>query len=81
MPVKLHLFAHALALPEEAVWVVCSPDLASVRFAASAGVGDRLISLEEAAKAAGSKPRIALRNNFTAVWLSAERTKIALGLL
>jgi hypothetical protein len=74
------LFAHALALPRNASWLVCSPDLASVKFAVAAGIGERLVSLEEAVNAAGARPRIPLRNHFTSVWLSTERTKAILGI-
>ena len=74
------LFAHALALAEEEVWVVCSPDLASVKFAVAAGIGDRLISLEEAMKAVGAKAKPELRGNFTSAWLKAERANALLGL-
>ncbi len=73
------LFAHALSLPGEEVWLVCSPDKASVAFAVSVGYGDRLISLEEAAMRAGARPNPSLRSQFTTQWLSRERTKATLG--
>jgi hypothetical protein len=78
-PGELELFAHALALPSDDVWVICSPDLASVKFAVAAGIGERLISLEEAMNVVGTNARTPLRNHFTATWLSAERTKAMLG--
>jgi len=76
---ELELFAHALARSGNEFWVMCSPDLASVKFAVAAGIGDRLISLEEIMNATGARPRIALRTHFTSAWLSTERTKAILG--
>jgi hypothetical protein len=77
---ELELFAHALTLSIEDVWVICSPDLASVKFAVTSGVGDRLVSLEEALEAAGARPNVQLRSHFTSRWLSKERTKAMLGI-
>lgn len=79
-PGELELFAHALTLRGDDVWVICSPDLASVKFAVTSGIGDRLISLEEAMDAAGARPRVPLRRHFTSSWLSTERTKVMLGI-
>jgi hypothetical protein len=76
---ELELFAHALALPAADVWVICSPDLASVKFAVAAGVGERLISLEEAMNVAGANPKAPLRYHFTTAWISSERPKAILG--
>lgn len=78
-PGELELFAHAMTLPVDDVWVICSPDLASVKFAVKSGLGDHLISLEAAMDAAGARPRVPLRNHFTSAWLSTERTKVMLG--
>jgi hypothetical protein len=72
------LFAHALALPGNARWVICSPDLAAVKFAAAAGTGERVVSLEEVVNVAAARPGIPLRHHFTSVWLSTERTRAIL---
>lgn len=77
-PGERDLFAHALTLSRDDLWVICSPDLASVRFAVAAGIGDRLVSLEEAIAAVGARPKLPLRGNFTTAWLTTERTKIML---
>ena len=75
-----NLFAHALALPASVDWRLCSPDLASVRFAVAAGVSDQLVSLEEVLQAADARPTERIRNHFTHDWLVRERTKAKLGL-
>lgn len=77
---ELELFAHAMTLSIDDVWVICSPDLASVRFAVTSGVGDHLVSLEETISAAGARPGVPLRSHFTSTWLSTERTKAMLGI-
>jgi hypothetical protein len=77
---ELELFAHAMTLSIDDVWVICSPDLASIKFAVTSGVGDRLISLEDAMDTAGARPMVSLRSHFTSKWLSTERTKVMLGI-
>jgi len=74
------LFAHALALSATEDWRLCSPDLASVRFAVAVGVGDKLVSLEEAVRATGARPTEKIRDHFTQGWLVGARTKAKMGL-
>lgn len=73
------LFAHALHRPTDD-WLLCSPDLASVRFAVSEGIGDNLVSLEQILSAVDARPSSAIRNHFTTDWLVSERTKAKLGI-
>lgn len=77
-PGELELFAHAMALADAELCLICSPDLASVKFAVTAGIGDRLISLEDAVAATGVKPKTPMRTHFTSAWLTRERTKAIL---
>jgi hypothetical protein len=79
-PGERDLFAHALSLPAESPWVICSPDRASVKFAVAAGCEDRLISLDETVGAVGARAAPPLRSHFTSRWLSVERTKARLGI-
>jgi len=74
------LFAHALARSEGEDWRLCSPDLASVRFAVEVGVSDQLVSFEEVLQATNARPAERIRNHFTSEWLVRERTKAKLGL-
>lgn len=75
---ELDLFAHAGARTDY-VWLICSPDRASVRLAVAMEWADRLVSLEEAMDAAGARRASALRRHFTRRWLSAARTDALLG--
>ena len=75
------LFAHALAREDAAAWRLCSPDLASIRFAVACEIGDQLASLEEVQEAVGARPSTPLRHHFTKEWLVRERTKARLGVL
>jgi hypothetical protein len=67
------LFAHAHALAHE-VWVLCSPDKASVQAAVSLGWGDRLRSLASLAERVGARPTPAFKSHFEEAWLSTWRT-------
>lgn len=75
------LMAHALSRVEPPGWLVCSPDLASIRFAVDAGCGDKLTSLEEIVHEIGGRPTHPLRRHFSARWLSGRRTDATLGIL
>jgi hypothetical protein len=48
--------------------------------AVTSGIGDRLISLEEATFAAGARSGVPLRGHFTLTWLSLKRIKVMLGI-
>ena len=53
------LFAHAYARAQDGdeVWVVSSPDKASVRAAVALDLGDRMVSLERLACTVGARPK------------------------
>jgi hypothetical protein len=72
------LFWYALKHPGAYSWV-CSPDRGSIQFAVAHGLGEHLVSLESALRAAGRKA--SPENHFTERWLSAERVKAILGAL
>ena|GEM_PF-1724727 len=79
-PGERDLFAHALSLPADTAWALCSPDRASVRFAVAVDCEDQLISLEEAIGTVGARAAPPLRDHFTSRWLSVERTRARLGI-
>jgi len=68
------LMAHAIGRATPPAWLVCSPDKASVKFAVGAGLGDRLMALEEMVVKVGARPMPGLRAHFSAKWLSTQRT-------
>jgi hypothetical protein len=71
------LFAHALARDDE-VWVLCSPDKASVRAAVALGWGDRLRALATLAAHVGARPGSTFKSHFEEAWLSTWRTHFLL---
>lgn len=75
------LFAHAFTRVSagDAVWVVCSPDRASVRAAVSLGWHERMHSLATLASAVGARPCTPLAEHFGERWLSDFRTACLLG--
>lgn len=62
------LWVHALG--REDGWILCGPDIASIRFGVRAGYGDRLISLEELLTKAGYTPKVKLDEHQTKRWLA-----------
>ena len=60
------LWAHALTRDD--AWVLCGPDVASLRVGVRLGLADRLVSLEELLRAVGQNPNLpeTLRQNGTA---------------
>lgn len=75
---ELDLYAHALGR-EDPDWLICSPDIASVKVGVALGWQDQLISLEEMIAEVGERPSPPLRMHFKKDWLSRERTKALLG--
>lgn len=75
-PGERDLWAHALARSD--AWVLCGPDKASLRVGVRLGLGDRLISLEELWQQAGFRPRVKLRENFTAAWHRGTLSQLAI---
>jgi hypothetical protein len=62
------LWAHALTRDD--AWVLCGPDIASLRQGVRLGLRDRLVNLEELLNDIGHRPRIPLRDNHTSRWLA-----------
>lgn len=70
------LFAHAYARAagSDSVWLLCSPDRASIRAAVALGWHDRLRSLAALAEAVGARASAPLADHFGKRWLSDFRT-------
>jgi hypothetical protein len=64
------LWIHALGRQD--AWVLCGPDIASIRFGVLAGHAGRLVSLEELLDQIGQKPKGRMREHFTKKWLQAK---------
>lgn len=77
-PGERDLFAYVLELPDDDDWLVCSADLACIRFLVAAGYGDRIVALEQIIEGVGGKATPALRTHFTTTWLSERRTQAIL---
>jgi hypothetical protein len=69
------LWAHALGRSDD--WLLCGPDLASMRVGILLGFRERLVSLERLLIDAGHGAR-GLRPAYTRSWLDRELAKIAL---
>jgi hypothetical protein len=63
------LWVHALS--REGAWVLCGPDIASIKFGVLNGFQDRLVSLEELLSTIGYTPKIRLQEHQTRKWLQA----------
>lgn len=74
------LFAHAHSreLTGDSVWVICSPDKASIRAAVRIGWADRLVSLERLANEVGARPKPSFKQHFGEKFLSRFRTEYLL---
>lgn len=64
------LWSHALGRTD--AWVLCGPDVASLRIGVRLGFRDRLVALETLLTDVGFKSRTPLRRNYTKTW-HAER--------
>ena len=75
------LFAHAYARSSagDHVWVICSPDRASIRAAVALGWRDQTRSLAELVAAVGARPNPPLADHFGERWLSDSCTAYLLG--
>ena len=60
------LWAHALTRND--VWVLCSPDKASLRCGVRIGVREQLVSLEELLLWVGHRPNAPLKRQYTKRW-------------
>lgn len=65
-PGERSLWAHARERKD--AWLLCGPDRASLRVGVRLGFRDRLMALETLLADAGHRPRIALKQNYSAVW-------------
>lgn len=70
------LWIHALS--REGGWILCGPDIASIKFGVLNGYSDRLISLEALLDAIGHRPKQRLQEHQTARWLSNQIARIEL---
>jgi hypothetical protein len=73
------LWVHALGRKDG--WILCGPDIASIRFGVRAGYGDRLISLEELLAKAGYTPKIKLDEHQTKQWLAKKVSEFSTELI
>lgn len=80
-PGERDLFAHACSREAsgDSVWVVCSPDKASIRAAVRIGWADRLVSLERLSDEVGARPKLPFKAHFGETFLSQFRTEYLLG--
>ena len=77
---KPEVFADALrSAAGDQVWVICSPDRASIRAAVALGWRDQTRSLAELAAAVGARPNPPLAEHFGERWLSDLCTAYLLG--
>lgn len=70
------LWVHALA--REGGWILCGPDIASIKFGVLNGYKDRLVALETLLIAIGHKPKAKLQEHQTAKWLAGQIARIQL---
>jgi hypothetical protein len=70
------LWAHALSRSD--AWVLCGPDTASMRLGVRLGLRDQLVSLEALLHDIGHRPKLPLRDNYTARWLAECLNKLTL---
>lgn len=75
-PGERDLWIHALSRSDG--WILCGPDIASIKFGVANGFRDRLISLEQLLSQIGCKPKHTLPDHYTAKWLKDEIEKLVL---
>jgi hypothetical protein len=73
-PGERALWAHAVTRSDD--WILCGPDKASLRFAVRAKLRERMVALETLFDAAGYRPKLPLRTNYTAAWLAQALNEI-----
>jgi precorrin-4 methylase len=73
------LVIYAGSLSVANVWLLNSPDIATIRHASRRNWLDQLISLEEMRQHLNPKAKTALRTNYTRSWLSSQRTQFRSG--
>lgn len=70
------LWIHALGRQD--TWVLCGPDIASIRFGVLAGHAARLVSLEKLLAAIGQNPKGKLKEHHTKKWLQGKTEQFSL---
>jgi len=75
-PGEASLWAHALTRTD--AWVLCGPDMASMRFGVRQRLRERLVALENLLQDVGHRPAVALRANYTAAWLNRTLGELAM---
>lgn len=68
------LWAHARQ--REDAWLLCGPDMASLRLGVRLGYRDRLVSLEHLVTLTGHRPSPGFRRNYTKAWHSEALAKL-----
>lgn len=74
-----HLWAHALTRND--AWVLCGPDIASLRFGYNAQMRNRIITLEELLADVGFRAQKALQSNYSKKFNDQLMSNFVLGLL
>lgn len=75
-PGEKNLWAHALTRSD--TWILCGPDVASLRIGVALGLRDRMVALEHLLDDIGHRPNPALRLNYTQAWLSDKLSTLVL---
>jgi hypothetical protein len=71
-PGEMDLLSHAYSRIDagDEVWVVSSPDRASIRAGVALGWREHTVALEDLVDAVGGRPRLRMADHFTRAWLS-----------
>jgi hypothetical protein len=75
-PGELDLWAHAIT--REDAWLLCGPDIASLRFGVRAGCRDHLVSLESLLEDVGFHAKGNLRANYTEKWHASTLSRLVI---
>jgi hypothetical protein len=75
-PGERDLWAHALRRHD--AWILCGPDIASLRFGVRLGFRDRFVSLERLLEDVGFGVKGRLRVNYTIHWLASTLNEMAI---
>jgi len=70
------LWGHAMRSAD--AWILCGPDIASLRFGVRLGFRDRLVSLERLLQNVGYRVKGSLRLNYTEKWLAFTLSRLVI---
>ncbi len=73
---ELNLWAHAITRND--AWILCGPDIASMRFGVRVGCRGRLISLERLLEEVGYRAKGILSMNYTEKWLASTLSRLVI---